>query len=178
MFKYVRYTEAQNQYTKLGFEQQNEDVKVNRFDKPIVSLEAEDESLIDALIASQDEAINCEEITQEEFTEIYKLTAQYQRVLDVSEEALDKASEVIIKEYPLGERESFFIQIEEAKAYKISGDEADAIYLKGLAEAEGDTLESFVDAVIRNNTIFKSLHQKALSEKRRVKRELMMEIGA
>lgn len=178
MFKYVRFEEVQDEYSKVTFLQKNEDVKVNFFDKPIVSIEADDENLIDELISFQDERINCIEITKDEFRQIFKLTSQYQRILDVSAEVLDKATEPIKKEYPLEERESFFLQIDEAQKFIASNDETVAPYLKGLAEDEGDTVENFADSVIAKNEVYKVLHQTALSEKRRVKRELMSVVGA
>lgn len=178
MFKYIRFNEVQDEYSKVTFLQKNEEVKVNFFDKPIVSIEADDEDLIDELILSQDERINCEEITQDEFVQLYKLTSQYQRVLDRAEQVLDKALEPILKEYPLQERESWNLQIAEAEKYKVTGLESDVPYLKGLADDEGDTVENFVNSVIAKNEAYKVLHQSALSEKRRVKALLMSEIGA
>lgn len=178
MFKYVRFKEVQDEYSKVTFIQKNEDVKVNFFDKPVVSIESENEDLIDELIANQDARIECVEITKDEFVQLYKLTAQYNRVLEVSENVLDKALEPILKEYPLQERESWNLQIAEAEKFKVSGDEADAPYLKGLADAEGDTVESFANSVIAKNEVYKTLHQSALSEKRRIKRELMEKVGA
>lgn len=178
MFKYVRFVPFQDEYTTLRFLNLSKDVTVNEFDKDIVSLECDDESKIDTLISLQDEKINCEEITKEEFISLYKLTSQYERVLQVSEEILDKALEPILKEYPLQERESWSLQIEEALKYQETNNEADAPYLKGLAEDENDTVENFALAVIAKNTAYKIMHQKALSEKRKAKTALMALVGA
>ena len=53
MFKYVRFTPVESQFTTLTFKQKNNDVKVNFFSLNVVSLEADNEALIDELISSQ-----------------------------------------------------------------------------------------------------------------------------
>ena len=64
MFKYVRFTPVESQFTTLTFKQKNNDVKVNFFSLPVVSLEADNEALIDELISSQAKEIKCELITK------------------------------------------------------------------------------------------------------------------
>ena len=56
--------------------------------------------------------------------------------------------------------------------------EADAPFLKILAENEGDTIEAFANAVINNDITFRTLTANALSEKRILEQNLLAEIGA
>ena len=76
------------------------------------------------------------------------------------------------------ERETWYIQLEEAKKYIQTQNEADAPFLKILAENEGDTIEAFANAVINNDIAFRTLTANALSEKRILEQNLLAEIGA
>lgn len=178
MFKYVRFTPVESQYTTLTFKQKNDDVKVNFFSLPIVSLEAINETLIDELISSQAKEIKCEVITKEEFINLVKLTSQYKRIIERGNEKLEKLTVNIAAKYTLRERETWYIQLEEAKKYMQTQNEADAPFLKILAENEGDTIEAFANAVINNDIAFRTLTANALSEKRLLEQNLLAEIGA
>lgn len=177
MFKYIRYEESQNKYTKLTFVQKNDDVKVITFDKPIVALQADDESLIDELIAFQDEAIKCEVIDYDEFKAIAETTTQYSRVLEVVEEFLNKSMEFIENKYPAKERETWTIQKEEAIKYLETEKEEDAPFLKVLADAENDTLESFATVVVAKNNAVTMMSANAIKDKRALKAKLLLELG-
>lgn len=83
MFKYVRFTPFENKYTKVTFTSKDEDVKVHEFDINVVALESEDESLIDEIIAYQDEGINCEVITASDFKELVAKTSQIERIREI-----------------------------------------------------------------------------------------------
>ena len=178
MFKYVRFTPVESQFTTLTFKQKNNDVKVNFFSLPVVSLEADNEALIDELISSQAKEIKCEVITKEEFINLIKLTSQYKRIIERGNEKLEKSTANIAAKYPLRERETWYIQLEEAKKYMQTQNEADAPFLKILAENEGDTIEAFANAVINNDIAFRTLTANALSEKRILEQNLLAEIGA
>ena len=178
MFKYVRFTPVESQFTTLTFKKINEDVKVNFFTLPVVSIEADNEALIDELISSQSKENNCEIITKEEFISLVKLTSQYKRIIDRGNEKLEKLTANIAAKYPLRERETWYIQLEEARKYMSSKNEADAPFLKILAENEGDTIEAFANAVINNDIAFRTLTANALSEKRILEQNLLAEIGA
>ena len=178
MFKYVRFTPVESQFTTLTFKQKNNDVKVNFFSLPVVSLEADNEALIDELISSQTKEIKCEVITKEEFINLIKLTSQYKRIIERGNEKLEKSTANIAAKYPLRERETWYIQLEEAKKYMQTQNEADAPFLKILAENEGDTIEAFANAVINNDIAFRTLTANALSEKRILEQNLLAEIGA
>ena len=178
MFKYVRFTPVESQFTTLTFKKINEDVKVNFFTLPVVSIEADNEALIDELISSQVKEIKCEVITKEEFINLIKLTSQYKRIIERGNEKLEKLTLDIAAKYPLRERETWYIQLEEAKKYIQTQNEADAPFLKILAENEGDTIEAFANAVINNDIAFRTLTANALSEKRILEQNLLAEIGA
>ena len=178
MFKYVRFTPVESQFTTLTFKQKNNDVKVNFFSLSVVSLEADNEALIDELISSQVKEIKCEVITKEEFINLIKLTSQYKRIIERGNEKLEKLTANIDAKYPLRERETWYIQLEEAKKYMQTQNEADAPFLKILAENEGDTIEAFANAVINNDIAFRTLTANALSEKRILEQNLLAEIGA
>ena len=178
MFKYVRFTPVESQYTTLTFKQKNNDVKVNFFSLNVVSLEADNEALIDELISSQVKEIKCEVITKEEFINLIKLTSQYKRIIERGNEKLEKLTANIAAKQALRERETWYIQLEEAKKYIQTQNEADAPFLKILAENEGDTIEAFANAVINNDIAFRTLTANALSEKRILEQNLLAEIGA
>lgn len=177
MFKYIKYTESQGKFSKLTFVRKNEDVRVVFFDKPFVALECEDEELIDELIAYQDELIKCEEITANEFKALVETTSQYSRVLEMACERLEKNMSAIKSRYPESERESWSLQKEEAKKYLATKDEADAPFLKVLAENENDTVESFAIAVLTKNEAFTIMSANAISDKRLYKAEMLRELG-
>jgi len=178
MFKYIRFTPVPLAYTTLTFLGGDENVKVNYFDKPFVSIEAENEADIDALIAFQPNEIACEIISKEEFIQLVKTTRQYQRILEQGNEKLEKLTEQIVKKYPQKERETWHIQLAEALKYKQTLNDTDAPFLKILADNEADTVDAFADAVINNNNAFIALTANALSEKRRVEHELLTALGA
>ena len=83
MFKYVKFTKVETVDTVLEFRGGSEDVKVNHFDVDVVSISSEDESAIDALIASQPAEINCKEINQAEFKSLVTNSAQLNRIRDI-----------------------------------------------------------------------------------------------
>lgn len=177
MFKYVKFKRVADDVTTYEFRGGSSDVKINHFNIDVVSIESEIESDIDDLVASQDESINCEFITREEFEDLVKTTIQYLRILEVVEEKFSQILVPISKEYPLEERESWNLQIEEAKAFMASKSEADAPYLFALASSEDGDILDFAQSVIAKNTSYKNFHVAALAEKRRLKRELLSAIG-
>ena len=178
MFKYVKFTKVEDEFTTHTFRGGDETVKVNHFDIDVVSLESEDEVAISETIITQNEIINCEVITKEEFVAIYKTTEQYKRVLDRTEDYLNKMMENIDKEYPSKERETWSMQILEANNFLETNDESKAPLLKILADDEDDTVENFANAVVAKNNVFTLLSANALKEKRRFKKELMSAVGA
>ncbi len=177
MFKYVRFIEVETEFTKLSFVQKNEEVKVIRFDKPFAALSAETENLIDDLIIFQDKRIKCEVITIDEFKALVETTAQYLRVLELSEQKLEKNMESIKRKYPESERESWGLQKDEAKKYLETKNDADAPFLKILADAENDSVESFAIAVLAKNEAFTIMSANAISDKRLYQVELLKELG-
>jgi len=179
MFKYVQYDKVQGQYTELTFIQKNESVKVNYFTANglnVVSLEGV-EADIDDLIAYQPVEINCRELTLDEFKAIAKNSDQYKRIKERVAEFYENKIQPLLIEYPLGERETWNTQLQQAKAYKASGDEADAPFLKVLADAEGNTVENFANAVIAKAEAYEVFVAEKLAEKRVYERQLMAEIG-
>lgn len=177
MFKYIKYTEVETEFTKLTFVRKNEDVRVAFFDKPFVALECENEELINELIAYQDELIKCEEITADEFKGLVQTTSQYARVFELAAERLEKNMSATKSIYPESERESWSLQKEEAKKYFETKNETDAPFLKILADNENDTVESFASAVLAKNEAFTIMSANALSDKRLYQVELFKELG-
>lgn len=76
MFKYVRFTKVKTDLTTLEFRGEAEGVEVFNFDVDVVSIKSDDVTKIDTLIAMQDEAIGCTEITQDEFRTLVADSAQ------------------------------------------------------------------------------------------------------
>lgn len=88
MFKYVKFEKVETELTVLEFKSTTDEVKVNRFDVDVVSLEADDTDAIDALISAQAQEISCTEITHDEFKELVADTAQLQRIREVVKEKI------------------------------------------------------------------------------------------
>ena len=87
MFKYIKFEEVETEFTVLGFNSENEDVKVNHFDVNVVSLDGE-ESDIDSLVNTQDTRIICEEISHEEFKTLVNESTQLNKIRDVVKERI------------------------------------------------------------------------------------------
>jgi hypothetical protein len=83
MFKYVKFTKVEDEFTTHDFRGGSEEVKVNHFNVDVVSIESEDEVVVTELIITQNEIINCEIITKDEFKELVKDSAQINRIRDV-----------------------------------------------------------------------------------------------
>jgi predicted nucleic acid-binding protein len=178
MFKYVKFDRVETPLTVLEFRGGDEIVKVNYFTGvDVVSIEAENEDNINALIDSQPNEINCTEITQDEFKNYIKVTTQYKRIKNVVAKYYDNMMDKIFNNYPLAERETWNTQLAQAKAYKASGDEDDAPFLKTLADAESGTVADFADAVIAKAQEYENFSAQALSKKRAYEKELMSKIG-
>jgi len=180
MFKYVAFKKVPTEHTVLGFTgatDENKGIKVHRFSVDVVSIESDDETKIDELIASQSEEIGCTVITLDEFKTAVESSAQVKRIYDVSAQKLSSILEDVKNKYPLEERETWAIQKQEAVKYQTSGDEADAPFLKVLATANNDTVANFATAVLAKNELFTEASANALSEKRRVQAELLAELG-
>lgn len=88
MFVYVEFTKVTDEFTTYEFRGGSEDVKVNYFDVNVVSIEADNENTIYELITSQDERINCHEITKDEFKELVKNSAQIERIRTIIKERI------------------------------------------------------------------------------------------
>lgn len=88
MFKYIKFTRVEDEFTTHIFKGGDEDLNVNRFDVDVVSIESEDENAIDTLIASQNPDINCIEITKEEFKSLVTNSAQINRIRDIVKERI------------------------------------------------------------------------------------------
>ena len=175
MFKYIKFEKVETEYTTLEFRGDADGVEVNHFSVDAVSIESDNEDAIDALIASQ--AVECVEITQDEFKALTAQSAQVLRILAQVDEKYSKDVSVLTSKYPLQERETWALQLEEARAYKDSSDEDDAPFLKTLADAEGASIDDFADAVIANAKTFSSFMAQKLVDKRAFKRELTSSIG-
>ena len=87
MFKYVKFVKVETEHTVLEFRGDREDVKVNHFSSDeldyVVSIESENESSINELVSTQDEAINCVFITHAEFKELVAESLQLKRIREV-----------------------------------------------------------------------------------------------
>ena len=116
-------------------------------------------------------------ITKEEFSEIAKTTVQYKRILQVGNEKLAELTASIDLKYPLNERETWHIQLEEARKYLETKDEQDAPFVSILALNEGRSVEDFCNAIILNDKNYRTLAANALSEKRILENTLASEIG-
>ena len=178
MFKYVRYIKVETEHTVLEFRGDAEDVEVFHFDGGVVSIKSEDEDAIDRLIDSQADDIECEVIEKDMFISLIKSSSRYKRILKRVEESYNKEMNLITSNYPQVERETWTLQLEQAKKYKDSGDEADAPFLKVLADADGLELDDMADTVILKAKSYENFSALALVNKRAYKKELLDEFGA
>ena len=175
MFKYIKYTKVETEYTTLEFRGGDDIVKVNHFDVDAVSIKSDNESAIDALITSQ--AVECIEVSKDEFKTLTAQSAQVLRVGDIVKESFDVDVKILTEKYPLAERETWKTQLDEANKFLASSDEADAPFLKILADADGGTVKDFANAVVANNSAFIVFSANALAKKRALKRELLSKFG-
>ena len=83
MFKYIKFNKVTGEFTIHEFRGGDDKVKVNHFDVDVVSLEAESEADIDALVSSQVAEIACETITQDEFKTMVANSSQLKRIRQV-----------------------------------------------------------------------------------------------
>ena len=177
MFKYIKFKKVPTEYTVLEFTPKDEKTHVNFFTGVnVVSIEGE-KADIDELISAQDARIRCEEITKDEFKALVENTPQVGRIRQIVKESFDADMAAIAKKYPLYERETWPIQLAQAKRYQQSGDEADAPFLKTLADADGSTVADFADAVIQKAAGYEDMAAAALAKKRARERELLAKIG-
>ncbi|MDD5406021.1 MAG: hypothetical protein PHE73_03645 [Sulfurovaceae bacterium] len=175
MFKYVTYTPATDQYTTHSFAESNDKCKVHRFDVPLVSVECENESDFNELMASQNPIIQAIEITKEEFASAVSDSAQVQRMYDRANELLKNLMKPISNKYCKEERDTWDSQKEEANA--ILAGATNTTILGTLATAEGATIQEFAQAVVSNRANFEALSANALVQKRAFLAELKAEVG-
>jgi len=91
MFKYVKFTKVKDEFTTHEFRGGDESVKVNYFTGiDVVSIEADVEADIDALINKQSPEINCAVITQAKFRTLVQDSAQLNRIREVIAEEIGK----------------------------------------------------------------------------------------
>ncbi len=89
MFKFIKFTKVKTKDTVLEFRGGDDVVKVNHFNSAdVVSVEADVESDIDALVAQQSDEINCAEIEQDEFKTLVENSAQLQRIRQIVKEKI------------------------------------------------------------------------------------------
>lgn len=88
MFKYVKYTKVADEFTTHSFRGAGEELKVNHFNVSVVSIESEDEAILEEVIVSQDEKINCIEIDHAEFKELVGDSLQIERIRKVVAERI------------------------------------------------------------------------------------------
>lgn len=129
MFKYVKFNEAQNEFTKLRFVGSVEGVEVHSFSVNVVSLESESEESIDTLIAMQPVEIGCVVITKTEFQELVSDSLQINRIREVTKSKIaskyDPADEIALlkKDATDAKRVAYEAYVAECVAY---GDELKA----------------------------------------------------
>ena len=178
MFKYVSYTKVVDEITTHEFRGGDDLVKVNYFSGvDVVSIEADVEADIDALIASQESVINCTVITVDEFKLLVANSSTIKRIYERASKQLENDLSAIKEKYPLEERETWAVQKEEALKFQASNNESDAPFLKTLADAEGTTVADFATAVLAKNSLFAQDSALALSNKRKTQSELLAGVG-
>jgi hypothetical protein len=131
MFKYVKFTKVQDEFTTHEFRGGDDEVKVNHFDVDVVSIESDNEDAIYEVITSQDERINCQEITKDEFKEIVKNSAQIERIRTIVKER-------ITSKYSIAD-EIAMMKRDESDAKRV---EYEAFVSESIAK--GDELKSIV----------------------------------
>lgn len=178
MFRYVSFEKVSDAFTTHTFRSTDEAVKVHGFSVNVVSLEADNNDDISALIAAQSPLIKCEEIAKDIFIEAVKTSLQYARIKEVVEQKYNEDVVIIASAYPLHERETWATQIAQAKKFLETNVEEDAPFLKILAVAEGGIVADFANAVLAKSEAYEMFMATKLADKRRLEKELLAEIGA
>ncbi len=153
--KYVSFQKVQAEHTVLEFRGGSETVKVNYFDVPAVSIEAETEAEITALIASQPLEINCVEITKDAFSLLVKETSQVKRKLQVINDEFDAKVYALISGVPEAERTSWTKQETEARTYLADPLVATPM-IDALADARGVPKDYLVGKIIEKADLYSS----------------------
>lgn len=177
MFKYFQFTPASDAHTTHTFKGEVGTAKTITLDGNIAAVSYEVAADVTALVTQQSPLIGVVEITKEAFSVIAQSTPQYARIKARVEEKYNNDVAAITSQYPLHERETWGIQLAQAKAYQASLNALDAPFLKVLADAEGDTVANFATAVIAKAQAYEAFMAGTLTLKRAYERELMSEIG-
>jgi len=94
MFKYVKFTKVEAEFSVLEFKGGVVSVTVNVFDTGVVSLESTVEADIDALIAQQPTEISATVILKDEFKALVTNSAQLKRIREVVKTEIAKKYDV------------------------------------------------------------------------------------
>ncbi|MFA6692027.1 MAG: hypothetical protein WCR98_08625 [Saccharofermentanales bacterium] len=176
MFKYAKYTPITDEYTTHIFLDAGEDTKINRFDVPYVSIECNTQADFDSLMSIQSTVINATEITQAEFAEAVKESAQVKRMYDVANEQYVKECESIKSKYTQEEIDTWPVQMAEAEAVK-AGTATLTPYLDALAADDGITLTAAADKILSLRDENAAKTTAALGRKWQKLKELKAEVG-
>jgi len=93
MFKYLKFNKVKDEFTTYSFTSSDDKVSVNFFSgtsEDIVSIQADNEVHLDALILAQASIINVREITKEEFKAIATDSCQINRIRDIVKKEIAK----------------------------------------------------------------------------------------
>jgi hypothetical protein len=179
MFKYVKYDEVETEFGKLGFKVKDDKVDVKFTSKPMVVLQGAEVDIND-LIASQDSRINCQEITQDEFRELFYGTKQYQRIQDRANELINTKTKSLRQELTEIEMDSWKYIEEECRDVLTPSPKPTnekRVFVPTLAKEEGIDEVDFAKKFLLLTEKMKQDMADYIAEKNSFKRELLQEYG-
>jgi len=142
----------------------------------IASVSGSNEAL-ETFKAIQIDEIKLQEIQADEFALLADSSDQVRRIREQASELLTGEMKSIDERYPKEERDTWNTQVCEAEAFQTSGNEADAPFLKTLADAEGDIVENFANNVLIKKQQFEIISAVAISKKRQFIAQEMSKFG-
>ena len=172
MVKYVSFEKVKTEFTVLEFRGGDETIKVKYYDVPVVSIEADNEADILALIAQQPVEIKCTEITRTDFVALTKDTTQTKRALIQINDVFENSVNALIDGIPTNERLSWEKQEAEARAYTADTTTATPL-IDSLAAARGIDKAYLVSKIIEKADLFSAAVGTLIGERQKQEDEIL-----
>jgi len=172
VFKYVSFEKVKTEFTVLEFRGGDETIKVKYYDVPVVSIEADNEADILALIAQQPVEIKCTEIVRADFIALTKDTTQTKRALQQINSEFKTNINALSDGVPDDERFSWDKQEAEARAYTADTTAATPL-IDSLVAARGIDKAYLVSKIIEKADLFSVAVGTLVGERQKQEDELL-----
>ena len=175
MFKYIAYKRVDTGTTVLEFRGKDDAAKVHHFDGDVVAVEYTEEVVFSALMSAQPAEILATEITLDEFKTAVANSAQVLRIREIAAGEFAARLKLVTKQYPIEERETWGIQIQQAEAYIASSNVADAPFLSAIAGEY--TVADIATSVLAKKVEYEEIVAQELAAKRAREKEMLAKVG-